>query len=255
VTSAAGPTRILSLWLQGEAAAPPLVRLNFDRWRRLNPGHAVQVLDQAAVERLLAGTGLAWRDLPPQALSDVVRARLLLAGGIWVDASVFPARPLAEWLPPLLAETGFFAFDRPEADRPLASWFLAASPDHPVLRAWWAEVLRFWSKPRHLLTFGERGVIPPDPTWQVAPEGGAAGDGYPYFWFHYLFGYLLRHDPAVAALWHRCAKVPAGPPHAMQWVLASRPVDADMLRQLAALAPVHKLNWREGGAVDLLAAL
>ena len=136
-----------------------------------------------------------------QALSDIVRAKLLLQGGVWADATVFPTEPLDAWLPDRLKDAGFFAFERPGVDRALSSWFLAVSPEHGMMRKWWAEVVRFWSKPRSV-----RMDIPENPVWEVSPDGGAAKDEYPYYWFHYLFGYLLETDADFAAQWDRCRK-------------------------------------------------
>jgi hypothetical protein len=212
--TAAMPRTIYTLWLQGEALAPPIVRLNLRRWAALNPNYVLRVLDRHDVAGWLADSGIPLDTMPIQALSDMMRARvLLLEGGIWTDASVFPSRPLDDWLPAALNQAGFFAFDRPDADRAVASWFLAASPGHRMMQQWWTEVRRFWSKPRTLARY-PNGIIPADPVWTVAPDGGAATDEFPYFWFHYLFGYLPETDPAFAAQWALCPKVPAGPPPA-----------------------------------------
>lgn len=248
------PKVIYSLWLQGLGDAPPLVQLNLRRWRALNPGYQMRILDRHAVVALFASRGVTLPPVPVQALSDIVRAALLLDGGVWADASVLPTQPLDGWLPDLVSESGFFAFDKPDLDRPVASWFIASSPAHPIMQKWWAEVIRFWARPRAMETF-HRGIIPPDPTWQVAPDGGAAGDTYPYFWFHYLFGYLLATDRAFAADWMRCRKVSAEPPHRLQWLLAGKAASDETIAIAARGAPVHKLNWRQVYRLDVLTDL
>ena len=58
-------------------------------------------------------------------------------GGVWVDASVVPVKPLSQWLGDALTEAGFFAFERPGPDRPISSWFLAATPRNLIFREWW----------------------------------------------------------------------------------------------------------------------
>jgi hypothetical protein len=231
------PRTIYSLWLQGLEDAPAIVRLNFERWTRLNPGYRMEILDQVAVAELLSDVPLKVDNLSPQALSDVVRACLLARnGGVWVDASVFPARPLDEWLPAHINSSGFFAFERPGPDRPLSSWFIAATADNPIMRAWWEEVLNYWSAERLL-----RKGIPDNPVEAVATWT----DTYPYFWFHYLFQLLVDRDPDLGRAWAACVKVSADAPHVMQGRLAQDPrIELDELRAIAALAPVHKLNWR-----------
>jgi hypothetical protein len=231
------PRTIYSLWLQGLDNAPDIVRLNLDRWARLNPDYQLNVLDQAAVDRLLAHLPLRPGEVAVQAVSDIVRACLLADnGGVWVDASVFPAKALEEWLPSHMTSSGFFAFERPGPDRPISSWFLAATADNLMMQAWWAEILHFWSVPRIL-----REGIPDDPVEAVS----SWPDTYPYFWFHYLFQRLVDLNPTFARAWAECAKISADLPHLMQSRLGQDPnLAADELNTIAALAPVHKLNWR-----------
>jgi hypothetical protein len=187
-----------------------------------------------------------------QALSDIVRIHLLAeTGGVWADATVLPIEPLDAWLPELTQETNFFAFDRPRPDRPLASWFLAASDPQILIQKWFREVIRFWCKPRECVLY-DGNLVPPDPSWEVAPEGGARHDRYPYFWFHYLFGYLLREDAEFARLWSLCPKVDAEVPHRLQRLFSqgSSPSAEAVAAGLRA-APVQKLNWRQSYPLSL----
>jgi hypothetical protein len=113
------PKNIYTLWLQGMESAPELIRLNFGRWARMNPCYQLEILDRKGVDDLLQDFPLGIDRLTPQALSDVVRARLLSTrGSIWVDASVMPTSPLDVWLPSLMTSSGFFAFEKPGPDRP-----------------------------------------------------------------------------------------------------------------------------------------
>lgn len=246
------PKVIYSLWLQGRDQTPPVVRLNFDRWTKLNPAYRLQVLDRHDVDALFQGTGLAVASLTPQALSDVIRARVLSeVGGIWVDASAFPIKPLDDWLPEMLGDVGFFGFERPTPDRLISSWFLAAMPQHPILREWWNETKRFWSKPRRLVP-GDA----PNPVASVSPQGGGATDQFPYFWFHYLFQYLVETRADVAALWNQCRKLPAVPAHRLQYLFVSvrNPTEA-AIKEAAYASPVQKLNWRAPYPLEFLATL
>jgi hypothetical protein len=246
------PRQIYSMWLQGADQAPPLVRWNLARWRSLNPDYSVTVLNTQDVANLLQDSGITWQNIAHQALSDVVRACLLARrGGIWVDASVLPARPLDSWLPERVAQTSFFAFQRPGPDRPLSSWFLAASPDHELTVKWWDQVRQFWSGKR-VLTQYEGNVIPHDPVATVSPATQKTGE-YPYFWFHYLFDYLVGTDEDFARQWNACQPLAADPAHALQTLFASptRP-GQNQIRVALAAAPVHKLNWRVNYPIEEL---
>jgi FkbM family methyltransferase len=238
------PRQIYSLWLHGVSKAPPWVQWNLARWRLLNPEYGVTALNAEDVAALLQDSGLPWQDMTPQALSDVVRAKLLAQrGGIWVDASVMAARPLDTWLPEAVSQTSFFAFARPAPDRPLSSWFLAGSPEHYLAVKWWEQVRRFWTGRRTLARYEGR-VVPPDPVATVSPATQTPGE-YPYFWFHYLFGYLIKTDEDFGNQWAACNRLAADPAHALQMLFSSaaRP-GCDQIQAALDAAPVHKLNWR-----------
>ena len=249
------PKKIHLLWLQGLAAAPDLIRICHGKWVRLNPDYEVVVLDGDDVARLLEGTSIPFRSMPVQALSDIVRARLLLdQGGVWADSSVMPIAPLEGWLPEAVGASGFFAFERPGPDRPISSWFLASAPGNRLLALLWREIERFWSRPRRIVHYPKE--IAPDPIAEVAPEAGGAGDTYPYYWFHYLFRYVIETDPEGAALWRRCAHRSALPALRLLLMFESKP-DPSLfeIMDAASGAPVHKLDWRAPYPLDLFAAL
>ena len=244
------PRIIHTVWLQGEDAAPPLVRLNQRRWTRLNPDHRLQVLDEAGVMELLGPHALALDGMTPQALSDVARVRLLLEqGGVWADASLFPVKPLHAWLPQATRASGFFAFERPGPDRLISSWFLAAAPGHPVVEAWWREVASFWSTPRRLVH-----GMSDDPLASVASQGEQAAT-YPYFWVHYLLERALRRDEEAQRRFelgeHRSAIVG----RSLRDQLQAGLLDAETLRSAASVAPVQKLDWRHTYPLEVLASL
>jgi hypothetical protein len=252
------PKTIYSLWLQGIEQAPQTVRACLARWAALNPEYELRIFDRDDIGELLASLEVEPQRLPPQALSDFLRARVLLSqGGVWVDASVFPVRPLRDWLPKFTRRSGFFAFDKPEPDRPLSSWFIAATPGHVLLEKWWREIARYWSKPRTIARYvdpsiPDPGQIPADPVWVVAPEGGARAGNYPYFWFHYLFAYLLLHDREFAAEWARCTRRSATPAHRLLHLfgLYGHPSPQEVAEAMRG-APLHKLTWRRDYPIEL----
>lgn len=235
------PKLIHTLWLQGRAAAPALVRLNLARWEALNPGYRLNVLEQGDVDALLDGVSLAIDGMAPQALSDIVRVQLLMQhGGVWVDASLFPVAPLDDWIAGATSKTGFFAFERPGADRMISSWFLAASPGNPILAEWWGELERFWAEPRGLVP-----GIPEDPLASVTAGSPAWAGAYPYFWLHYLYEIVSLEGGEAAALIARGVKASAVPCRALRLRMEQDPeASLDALTLAARSAPVQKLDWR-----------
>ncbi len=252
------PKRIYSLWIQGESSAPDLVRLNWDRWSKLNPEYELIILDRAAALERIGPFPIDPGALSHQAFSDVLRARLLSeTGGVWADASVLPIVPLSQWLEDCVPEHEFFAYAAPGLDRPIASWFLAARDDSLIMQAWWDALLAYWCKPRSLL-LDERGtiVIPANPAAAVAPNDGALHDRYYYFWFHYLFAHLIATTPAVREVWAQCCRKPASAPHRLQGLLRGNPnPPATELEAEAHTAEMQKLDWRASYPLDLLKPL
>jgi hypothetical protein len=252
------PRRIYSLWIQGEDAAPDLVKLNWNRWARLNPDYDFMILDGETAREKIGPFPIDLDSLSAQAFSDVLRARLLAdGGGIWTDASVFPVVPLRDWIDRCLEECTFFAYEAPGADRPISSWFLAARERSLIMRLWWEAIRTYWAKPR-VLALDEAGQwrIPDDPAEAVAPHGGGEEGVYYYFWFHYLFAYLCADKPAFRNAWARCSHKSAMPPHRLQGVLHARPdLPFGALAKEARSAEVQKLSWRASYPLELLARL
>lgn len=127
-----------SLWLQGWDAAPEIVAACRRTWETLNPAWSFQPLTRTTLCTMLDDRTMRFvrerPDVPPDALSDVVRIALLERfGGVWVDSTTYCLQPLDTWLSDV-ATTGFFAFDSPGEDRMVSSWFLAATPGNPIVK-------------------------------------------------------------------------------------------------------------------------
>jgi Capsular polysaccharide synthesis protein/Polysaccharide pyruvyl transferase len=219
-----GPKVIWSLWLQGLEEAPDLVRACLTSWANRNPGWIHHILTRDTLPLFLpearnAGSLLA-RDLPPAALSDVVRVELLSRfGGVWVDATCYCLQPLDDWLAEAMS-AGFFAFSKPGPDRMLSSWFLSSEPASPVLRAWKRRMEAFWRQ-------------------RLETED--------YFWFHHLFELAYNEDPSVRATWEAVPKISADGPHCFSPYDENLlgPIDSDRLRIVeTAKTPVLKLTHK-----------
>jgi hypothetical protein len=203
----------------------------------LNPEWEVRAVDGPGVaEYLRAETFARIAAVPkePEAFSDQIRVELLHEhGGVWADATAMCATPLEDWLPQRM-RSGFFAFERPTADRMVASWFLAASVPCNIVAKWRASVAAYW-----------------------------AGRQYrdDYFWFHRLFGALYEEDETFRADWDSTPSLPAR--HAFHFGPEdSRLTSAATPDDVAALAsppsPVLKLTHkisRDAGPRSLLQLL
>ena len=137
-------------WLQGEEhkSLPSLNRECIKRWRSLNPDWNVIVLTKKTIADYVPEYKYIINNAPKrsrQLKSDLLRILLLEKyGGVWVDASVFPMRPLSNFYIELINGTGFFAYrfmprsvNKKKGDREIASWFLCASASHKYLITQW----------------------------------------------------------------------------------------------------------------------
>lgn len=231
------PRTLWTLWLQGWDVAPETAQACLASWRRLNPEWEVRALDRASLSSVI-GTEALSRILRPksdQAMSDEIRIELLHAhGGVWTDATAMCAQPLEQWLPARMA-TGFFAFDRPVSDRPLASWFLAAKRNSEIVSAWRQRVVEYWNAPH-------------------------AED---YFWFHNLFAELCIQDKRVRTLWNTTPTLPAKHPFHFgpnSSDLFSPPTQAHIEALAHPPSPVFKLThkldqpWPRNALIETLHA-
>ena len=130
--------KIWSVWLQGRNKAPKHVQKIFELWEELNPGSEFRVLENHDVNSILSELGANFSRMTPQVKANITRTYLLATyGGAWVDATLFPTKPLESWLTPELRREGFFAFrstGRPELV--LQNWFLYAAENNPLIKSW-----------------------------------------------------------------------------------------------------------------------
>lgn len=252
--------KLHSLWNTGWETAPPLVTLARHSWANHASNYEINLLEADDLEAAMRELGLAGRNIPIQAASDIFRTYLLHEqGGLWLDATCLLNAPLADWLPGLQAPSGFFAFTRPGPDRLLASWCLAAQPKSKILEGLLADILDYWSRDRrvysgfdHLSRFnriGRRRRIAAlhDPLWAISPTGYGRTGFAPYFWFHYHFARHVSLEGEAGQIWSRTPKISAVPALTLEQVL--RNGDADDLERSSVetvlqASPVHKLNWR-----------
>jgi hypothetical protein len=249
------PKKIWMVWFQGADQAPSLVEETQASWKKLNPDWEFHFLDKEGLrEHLDADWFLDHKNIPPQALSDIVRIMLLHKyGGVWVDASVFCTRPLDEWIYDHAPE-GFFGYEKPRFDKLISSWFLVASKGNVVIKKWHDKTMKFWSvgpvapkliskvvqKCFHVLFKLKQAWIVKGLMWPMKRIGI-----FPYFWFHYLFDKLYARDDEVRAIWDRVPKLAADGPHTLiHYGLEQQP--DERIREFIQVngTSVHKLSWR-----------
>lgn len=177
-------------WGQAFNKAPEIVKACLLSWKLKNPTWNIieiddgNIHDYIHIEKEIAD--IHQRQITKTSYSDIVRIFLLEKfGGCWCDATVFCNKCLDDWLPQNI-HSGFFAFDRPDSDRLLSSWFLYADKDNYIVKMWKQKVIQYWKNHDKM---------------------------HAYFWFHYLFNDLCTSDTRYRQMWDSTTKLPATGPH------------------------------------------
>lgn len=257
------PKIIWSYWASGWSTAPATVKLAVASWERTNPDYTVRLLDEGTVGKWIEMSRFpsVFPTLAVSHQADFIRLALLKKwGGVWLDATVFCRIPLNVWLPEMM-RSGFLAVENTRNDRMLCNWFLAATPEHPFVRAWLDSATGFfakksWAPPstipsrisRFARSLGRSPAWTSPWTWALTARIIPA---YPYFIFHYLANRLLRARPSMSRRW----VTPLCSSHQRCWDLKTlhrvrADIDPSVISSAIELgdSPVYKLTYKRNAA-------
>ena len=180
---------------------PEMVRMCLKSWQRHNSSWEFIFIDNKNLNEYIdfkTELKLNREKIPLQAQSDIIRINLLNKfGGVWVDSTCYCTKPLESWLPKNL-DSGFFAFNRPNTDRMISSWFLAAVPNNYISNAYCKASNLFWQNnpplkvikkndKKSILEFVLFKSLAAKPAlWHTSFCRKHLRFSH-YFWFHYLF--------------------------------------------------------------------
>ena len=220
------PRRVFSMWLQGEAEAPPLVRACLDSIRTRS-GVELVILDGKSV--------FDWIDLPrsivrkwkegkmkPAHFADICRVELLYRyGGIWMDATDYLDAPLPEWL----WEADFFVYQGGDtlkgAYGGIQNCFIRGAKGAYLLKVWRDAIRAYWE---------------------------AEKDAVDYFVHQLLFGVAVENNPRAASLYASMPSLVQDPTHVLWFRYADEPFDEDLLHRICAEAVFQKTDYKSAAA-------
>jgi hypothetical protein len=180
------PRHIWMYWHDGWENAPDIARLCRQSWIERNPGYAVHALDYGSLSGFLPDPLVHYEATKLNSFANRVRLRLLrIHGGVWADATNFCTQPVDPWIADKVSAARLFAFTLPNAERPIATWFLAATLQSPLVAAW-EELIALYFE--HI----QREVRPV----------------HAYFFMPYIFEFAIGQSPYLQSLWDRMPKVP-----------------------------------------------
>lgn len=181
---------IYSIWFQGEANAPQLVKVCFSRLRAAYPDRFI-VLDNSNLWDYISMPDFLkrkWEEkkIVPANFSDICRVSLLYQhGGMWFDATDF----LTSRVPQFIEEADLFMYLEGGKITPhtlIQSCFMKAVKNHPLFGALLEFIYEYW---RH--------------------ENKAAD----YFLFHFMLRFLIENNQEALRIFRRMPQIPQDPTH------------------------------------------
>lgn len=199
---------IYSIWFQGEENAPELVKICFERLRKVY-GDRFRVLSEKTLWNFI--------DLPDHIkkkreegkitnahFSDICRVALLYQhGGIWFDATDFITSPVPEWI----WETDMFMFRDGERFTPqkfIQSCFLRGKKGNPFFKAQLDFLSEYWKHEDRLID---------------------------YFLFHFLLRFLVENNPKLNKIFYEMPQVVQTPTHILWHIHHADPYSEELYRE------------------------
>jgi len=210
---------IYILWFQGFDKAPDIVKQCVKSWKYYNPTWNIIMLDNNNLsEYMNLNDYIDLSNAIQPSLchkADVVRTVLLKNyGGLWVDATTFCNKSLNDWLPKYIGE-GFFAFNKPTADRLLSNWFLYANKDSYIMNQWYNSTISYYKTHKRAET---------------------------YYIHHYLFGNLYKSDDKFKTAWNNVPKISANIPHKLLNIMFNHCNQTIKNDINSKISPLYKLS-------------
>ena len=216
---------IFSIWLQGEDAAPKVVKSCWESVRRHSALELV-VLDAESINR--------WIDLPEGFLdrwragkikachvADLCRVELLWKyGGYWMDATDYMCHPMPE----MIDREPFFMYMSDEGwNFFIQNCFIRAYAHHPLMGAWREIIRLYWEQ--HTRAFD-------------------------YFLPHRLFRHMVLTDVRVSELFSQMPKICHDVTHVLWWNFRDQPFDEGRYREITAAGAFQKLEYNSPSAKE-----
>ena len=217
--------KIWTIWLQGEAHAPKLVKACFKSVRK----HCKQEL-----VILDADTIFDYIDLPQEIIqkyrdgkignahfADICRVELLYRyGGYWLDATGFVTSPIPKWI----SDEDFFVYLAGKnyniGGSPysfMQNCFIRARKGAYLLAAWRAMILDYWMHENHT---------------------------FDYFMHQLLFRTLVENDKKKKKYFKKMPHVDQDPTHALWWAYQDKPFDKKIFDKLTSESFFQKTTYR-----------
>ncbi|WP_417585046.1 capsular polysaccharide synthesis protein [Nitrincola sp.] len=257
--------KIWSAWLQGRKNAPEHVQKIFYLWEDLNPECDLHVVEQQEADDIISKLGCQQKVMTSQVKTNFVRTYLLAEyGGVWVDSTLLPIKPLRDWLKDDLTAQGFFAFHSSGApELVLQNWFLFSEKNNPITVGWLECYKDYFMFPRYFPSLTRAtyqlkffdflkykvAMKNRDYMYFMDPDRGRSCSIYPYAAHNYNLKYLLDNNSDLSKMWGSVPKLYNTLPSMIGRWASDRETPDKVFIELALealkISPVHKLNHRD----------
>lgn len=220
--------KIFSIWLQGEDAAPEIVKAC---WRsiRKHCSQELVILDASTISDWITLPEYVlekWRSgkMRPCHFADICRIELLHKyGGLWLDATDYVFAPMPQWL----LDQEFFVYMSGEKQRGFYSFiqncFIRARKGSYLLHAWREAVLTYWKY-----------------------EDSAVD----YFVHQLLFKKVVENNAQAALCFEGMKKLSQDPTHTIWFENADKQFDKEVLHRLSSAALFQKTEYKSENATS-----
>ena len=266
------PRIIWSYWESDSEFLPSIIQFCAESWVRNSGFSEIRILTPRTLSGWLESSDLprTFWEMPPVKRANAVRLALLKEhGGVWMDAGVAVSAPIDDFVNQVTRLSGFFAFQGIASDRILTTWFLASNRGNAFVAEWSRRYNEFFARPRiheahspakspswlatHALYSLKNSVLGGSSYrtafWALWPV--SALPFYPYFIMHYIAGAMVRRQ-IYKAMFEKMEFVGASNSLKIRSLFDKRQINENVLREIAVLACVHKLDgYRSYSAEDL----
>ena len=221
------PEKIWSIWLQGEDAAPAIVKACWRSIRANNrdSGHELVILDEKTLFDHITLPGHImdrWNsgNMSPAHFCDICRIELLHEhGGVWVDATDFVAGEFPQWL----WEEDFFVYLAGNINgfTFMQNCFISARKGAFLTKVWRELIYKYWEENRRHLH---------------------------YFQHQMMFHKVVTCNDYAAEAFARMRKINQEPTHYLWWNLKDKPFNQAEFDAVTSKAMFQKTTYRSASA-------
>lgn len=200
-----GEEKIFSIWFQGEENAPQLVKVCFERLRKVYGERFIVLNEKTLGDYLKLPEHIikkrAEGKIPNAHFSDICRVALLYRhGGLWFDSTDFITAPAPQWI----WDAEMFMFrDGPRftPQKFIQSCFMRARKGNPFLKSLLDFLFEYWKHEDRLID---------------------------YFLLHFMIRYMVDNNKALNKIFYEMPQVEQTPTHLL-WHLHNEESYSDEL--------------------------